>query len=234
MAGDRVRSGECKDIVAADVERATPRLIERAGRTGRRRFLEFFVVPIRNRNTREAYARATRRFLDWCEDRGARTLDEISPAMCAAYIEFLCGTMAAPSVKQHLAAINVLFDWLVVGQVLGQNPAASVKGPTHVVKRGKTPVLSVDETRSLFAAIDVSTAVGLRDRALIATMIYSHARVSAVLGMHIEDHYADGKHWWIRPNPILSMAMSVPTWVASSATPSCATAEGRRSPAMTR
>ena len=101
-------------------------------------------------------------------------------------------------------------------------------------KAGKTPVLTPDQAKLFLDSIETETIVGLRDRALIATMIYSHARVSAVLGMHIEDHYADGKHWWIRPNPILSMAMSVPTWVASSATPSCATAEGRRSPAMTR
>jgi integrase/recombinase XerD len=59
----------------------------------------------------------------------------------AAYIEVLTRRYRAPTVKQHLAAIRMLFDWLIVGQVVGQNPAAAVRGPKHVVKKGKTPVL---------------------------------------------------------------------------------------------
>ena len=78
-----------------------------------------------------------------------------------------------PTVKQHLAAIRMLFDWLVVGQVVAINPAHSVRGPKHVVKRGKTPVLTADQARQLLDSIDVSTVVGLRDRALIALMTYS-------------------------------------------------------------
>ena len=54
-----------------------------------------------------------------------------------------------PTVKQHLAAMRMLFDWLVVRQVLEMNPAAAVRGPKHVVKRGKTPVLEADEARQL-------------------------------------------------------------------------------------
>jgi integrase/recombinase XerD len=86
----------------------------------------------------------------------------------------------APTVKQHLAAIRMLFDWLIVGQVVGQNPAA-VRGPKHVVKKGKTPVRDGDEARQLLASIDISTVGGLRDRALIALLIYSFARISAAM-----------------------------------------------------
>jgi len=56
---------------------------------------------------------------------------------------------SAPTVKQHLAAIRMLLDWLVTGQVIPHNPASAVRGPRHVVRRGKTPVLSVEETRQL-------------------------------------------------------------------------------------
>ena len=79
--------------------------------------------------------------------------------------------MTAPSIKLQLAAVRVLFDWLVVGQVIPLNPAASVRGPRHSVKKGKTPVLAADEARTLIDAIDTSTITGLRDRALIGLMV---------------------------------------------------------------
>src|SRR5258708_32530250 len=106
--------------------------------------------------------------------------------------------MAKPTVKQHLAAIRMLFDWLVVGQVLATNPAHAVRGPKHVVKRGKTPVLTADQVRALIDSIDVSTVVGLRDRALIGVMTFALARVGAVVAMRVEDYYPQGKRWWVR------------------------------------
>src|SRR3954466_11899929 len=96
------------------------------------------------------------------------------------------------------SSIRMLFDWLVVGQVLAMNPAASVRGPKHVVKRGKTPVLDADQARTLLDSIDVGTLAGLRDRALIGVMVYSFARVGAVVAMNLEDYYQNGKRWWLR------------------------------------
>ena len=93
----------------------------------------------------------------------------------------------------------MLFDWLVVGQIVPVNPASPVRGPKHVVKKGKMPVLSADETRALLDAIDVSTTVGLRDRALIALMTYTFARVGAAAGrMRVEDVYVQGRRTWVR------------------------------------
>jgi site-specific recombinase XerC len=103
-----------------------------------------------------------------------------------------------PTVKQHLAAIRVLRNWLVVWQILPPNPAAAVRGPKHVVTTGSTPVLSAAETRTLLDAIDLGSIVGLRDRALIGVMVYSFARVSAVVGMAHPDYFPQGKRWWIR------------------------------------
>ena len=104
----------------------------------------------------------------------------------------------APTIKQHLAAIRRLCDWLVTGQVIPTNPATSVRGPTHVGRTGKTPVLQPAEARQLLDTIDTSTVRGLRDRALLAVMVYSFARVSAVVGMRVEDYYQQGKRWWLR------------------------------------
>ena len=103
----------------------------------------------------------------------------------AAYIRALGRDFEKPTVKQHLAAIRMMFDWLVVGQVVAINPAHSVRGPKHAVKRGKTPVLTPDEARKLLDSIDVTTLVGLRDRALIGMMAYSFARVSAAVSMRV-------------------------------------------------
>ncbi len=118
-----------------------PSLFANAGGDAVRRFIEFFTANIRNPNTRAAYAFAVVRFADWCEVRGI-ALAQLTPVIVAAYIEELGQRLDKPSVKQHLAALRMLFDYLVTGQVLPANPAYAVRGPKHVVKTGRTPVLT--------------------------------------------------------------------------------------------
>ena len=172
-----------------------PAVIAGAGESASRRFVEFFTANIRNRNTRMAYMRALGPFFSWCEARRL-SLRDIQPVHVAAYVEQHLGSK--PTVKQHLAAIRMLFDWLVTGQVVPMNPASSVRGPKYVAKKGKTPVLTAEQARQLLDSIDTESIVGLRDRALIGVMVYSFARVSAVIGMKVEDYYQNGKRWWIR------------------------------------
>ena len=176
---------------------ALPRLITNAGERATKRFVEFFTANIRNKNTRLAYANAVGRFADWCEKRKF-DLESIEPVVVAAYVEELCIVYESPSVKMHLAAIRMLMDWLVIGQVIPMNPASSVRGPKHVVKKGKTPVLSAAEARELLDSIDTSEIAGVRDRALIGLMVYSFARVSAAVGMRVEDYAQRGKRCWLR------------------------------------
>ena len=139
-----------------------------------------------------------RRFLRWCERMGLHELVSVEPVHVAGYIDQLGTVRSAPTVNQHLAAIRMLFDWLVVGQVVPSNPASVVRGPSHVVKRGKTPVLSPEEAHELFASIPTDTVIGLRDRAFLGVVIYSFARVSAALGMRVEDYFPQTKRWWLR------------------------------------
>ena len=134
-------------------------------------------------------------FLAWCEARGL-ALEAVSPLHVAAYIRTHPGS--APTVKQHLAAIRMLGDWLVVSQVLPVNPAAAVRGPKHVVTKGATPVLSPAEARRLLDAIDTGTLAGLRDRALVSVMLYCFARVSAVIGMRRHDYFRQESRGWLR------------------------------------
>ena len=91
-----------------------------------------------------------------------------------------------------------MFDWLVVGQIVPFNPASSVRGPKHVVKTGKTPVLTAGEARGLLDRINTDTLVGLRDRALIGLMVYSFARVTAAVAMRVADYYTQGKRSFFR------------------------------------
>ncbi|MGD9714075.1 MAG: tyrosine-type recombinase/integrase, partial [Thermomicrobiales bacterium] len=161
-----------------------PLLIADAGERAAWRYIDFFTANIRNPNTRRAYARACSQFLAWCEERRL-TLTTIRPFDVSTYIESRQQTHSAPDVKQRLAAIRILFDWLITGQVIPTNPAAAVRGPKYVVKTGKTPVLDGKEWHKLVDAIPTTTVRDLRDRALIATLTYSFARIGAALKMKI-------------------------------------------------
>ena len=193
------------DLVAAQARApappcgaAVPTVVMAEGEAAARRYLEFFAGTIRNAHTRRAYARAVSGFMAWCAEGGVRSITDVEPLHVATWIELQTRERAAPSVKQQLAAIRHLFDWLVTGQVIPTNPAASVRGPSHVVRQGKTPVLEPEEARALLDAIDVTTHAGLRDRALIALMVFSFARIGAALAMKVEDVFTQNRRLWVR------------------------------------
>jgi site-specific recombinase XerD len=163
-----------------------------------RRVLEFFTAQVNNDHTRKAYLNATRRFGAWCEDNGLHELATVQPVHIAAFVKELQGKFTPPTVKQHLAALRMLFDWLVTGHVMETNPAHAVRGPKYVVKKGKTPVLNADEARALLDAIPTDTLTGLRDRAIIGVMVYTFARVNAVIRMQVKDYFAQGRRGWVR------------------------------------
>jgi integrase/recombinase XerD len=184
-------------LVKASPEHALPQLITGAGKRATWRFLEFFTVNIRNRNTRGTYVLAAGAFLRWCEDKGIRRIDDVQPVHVAGYIEELGQVRKAPTVKQHLACLRMLFDW---GQVVPSNPAHAVRGPRHSVTKGATTVMSSGDASAFLKGIDTSHVVGLRDRAFIGVMVYAFARVSAVVGLKVEDYFPMRKRWWLRLN----------------------------------
>ena len=175
-----------------------PALVAASGPRASYRFLEFFTANIRNPHTRRAYARAAVEFFDWLAAKGVTQLTEIESLHVAAYIEELQRARSAPTAKLRLAALKHLFDWMVTGQIMPTNPAAAVRGPRHIVRRGKTPVLDPAEARQLLDAIDTATVIGLRDRALIGLMVYSFARIGAAINMRVEDAYTQNRRLWVR------------------------------------
>ena len=175
-----------------------PATIAREGERVAVRYVEFFTASIRNANTRAAYVRAASGFFAWC-DRHGLTLLAIGPVHVAAWIEELKRAgRSAPTIKQQLAGVRMLFDWLVVGQVVPHNPASAVRGPKHSIAKGKTHMPSREEAKALIATIDTSSLGGLRDRALIGTLLYTFARIGATTAMRVSDYYPVGKRWWLR------------------------------------
>jgi site-specific recombinase XerD len=172
-------------------------------------FIDFFTAAIRNRNTRRAYFKAAARFSEWCRAHGL-DLASLQTFHVSIYVEEFSQDHSAPTVKQHLAALRMLFDRLVVQQVMPANPAHPVRGPKHSVKKGKTPILNTDETRELLDAIETDTVMGLRDRALIALMVYTFARVGAAVKMRVEDYFVQGRKGWVRLHEKGSKQTSLP------------------------
>jgi site-specific recombinase XerC len=190
-----VTAAPVNQLVPITADRA-PALVAAAGARASYRFFEFFTAQIRNPNTRRAYARAAVEFFDWLAARGLTRLAAIESVHVAAYIERLQKARSAPTVKLRLAALRHLFDWMVIGQIMPVNPASAVRGPRHIVRRGKTPVLDPAEARQLIDAINISSVIGLRDRALIGLMVYSFARIDAAIGMRVEDVYQQNRRLW--------------------------------------
>ena len=176
-----------------------PQIIRRAGRQAERRTLEFFETGIRNRNTRQAYAQAVMRFMNWCEDRNLELAD-ISTFTVSAYVSEMSREYSARSVHQHLGAIRRLFDHLVAGNVVSLNPASPVRGPQDdgAETKRKATTVRPQEIRRLLDSIDTDDCSGLRDRALITTIAYGFARVSAAVTMDVKDYFERDCRGWLR------------------------------------
>lgn len=197
----------------ANLATMLPTAIEAAGPRAVRRWVEFFTANLANHNTRIAYAKATGDLFDWLEDHdGVVDVVHVTSLHLATYREWLMAMPASrrtrqrvkersrtvATVKQRLSAIRSLFAFLKEGGVIDEDPAAGVRAPKESVRTGKTPVLSSDDTARLLCAIDTSDLVGLRDRALIALMTFTFARISAALAMKVGDVFFKGNRRWVR------------------------------------
>ncbi len=176
-----------------------PNLISAAGEEAAHHFLNFFIASIRNPHTRRAYVRHVRTFMAWCEARGIADVRGITTPHVSAYVELMSRSqLEAASVKQSLSALRMLFDWLVVHQVVPSNPAAVVRGPRLSVTEGATPALEAADVARILDGIPTDTLVGLRDRALIGLMAYTFARVGAAVAMNVGDFFAQGTGYLVR------------------------------------
>lgn len=176
-------------LATASAPAELPTLVEKAGGAARFVWEEFFFAEHHNPHTQAAYMRAVKGFLAWAEAR-ALDLTQISPGMIGQYLTQLGGSAAKRNL--HLAALRGFFDRLVSRHVVILNPAASVRGIKEHVIEGKTPEITVSQARALLASIDTGHVVGLRDRAILATLAYTACRAGAVARLRLQDFQHDG------------------------------------------
>ncbi len=182
-------------VVASNGVNALPSLVEQGGNAARFAWDEFFYAEHHNPHTQKAYMAAVKKFLAWCEGQGLELLT-ITPGLVGQYLVGLGGSAAKRNL--HLAALRGFFDRLVQRHVVILNPAASVRGVKDTVMEGKTPEITIDQARTLLASIDTSHLLGLRDRAVLATLAYTACRGGAVAKLRLQDFQSDGSQYVLR------------------------------------
>ena len=201
--------GQTEDLPAAQLRESLPAIVEAAG--GNARFAyEEFLAGIDSPNTLRAYKHALHRFMEHVDKLGLG-FQQVTPKLVSAYLRELKAEVrvkrgepvrfeeaSKPMKKLHLAALRHFFDKAVERHAVMLNPALSVRGPKHSVREGKTKGLGVKQARQLLESIDVSTAVGLRDRAVIASLIYTAARRGALAKMKRGDFHTDGRQHYFQ------------------------------------
>ena len=156
---------------------------------------EFFKASINNEHTRRAYGRIVDRFLVWCDERGL-ALHNVTPGLAGEYMASIEGS--APTKNQALAALRRFYDALVQRHAAPLNSFATVRGVKHSVTEGKTAEISIEQARKLFRSIDVSSPMGLRDRAILGVLAYTGARVGAVAKLRLSDYRDTGEQRTLR------------------------------------
>lgn len=172
-----------------------PFLIANAGHAAQFAWEEFFYGALRNSHTRRAYGHATKQFLAWCERRGLQ-LHQVSPRDVGQYFDSVA--LSPVTQKLHLSAIRRLFDFLVNRHAVVLNPAATVRTERHQVIEGKTPEIPIEQARRLLASIGTQHVVGLRDRAIVAMLIYTAARIGAVAKLQRQHFFDAGDQHCLR------------------------------------
>jgi site-specific recombinase XerD len=186
-------------IVIGPAKGSLPAIVADSGTKERDRIEHFLRAAIDNDNTRRAYGRSLGSFFAYLEDGGRARIQDIGPLDVRDYLEAAkANGLSTATLKQHMAAIRMLFDHLVTGGVLEHNPALSVKAPRQKLGKGKTPMLTAEEAGELLRSIETGDVVGLRDRALIGVMVFTFARVSAACGLNVADIFHQQRRLWVR------------------------------------
>lgn len=178
-------------LTETDLEAAFPAVLARAGKAACFAADEFFSARISNPHTRRAYAHQVGRFLVWC-DREGLELRQVTPGLAGRFLEEL--PYRAPTKNQALAALRHFFDVLVARHAVLLNPFHSVRGVRHPFGEGRTPEARVKQARRLLASIKTEDVYGLRDRAVLGTLIYTGARVGAISRLRMQDLRNHGNH----------------------------------------
>jgi integrase/recombinase XerD len=186
-------SGNLPTTVSEDL----PEIIRRAGANAVFAAQEFFSGTIRNEHTQRAYRHAVTRFLKWAEKHGGGELTQIAPWHVGQYFAELAKTTSIATRNQHLSALRHFFDGLVTRHAIALNPALSVRGERYSVMEGKTPEIPKLDARKLLDSMNTSHVIGLRDRAILAVLVYTSSRAGAAAKLRRGDFYHAGGQWML-------------------------------------
>ena len=186
-------SGNLPSTVTDDL----PDIIHRAGANAVFAAQEFFFGTIRNEHTQRAYLHAVKLFLKWAEKHGGGELTQIAPWHVGQYFQGLAKTTSIATRNQHLSALRHFFDGMVMRHAIVLNPALSVRGERYTAIEGKTPEISIQQARDLLASLDTTHVVGLRDRAILAILVYTSSRAGAVAKLKRGNFYHAGQQWML-------------------------------------
>jgi integrase/recombinase XerD len=184
-------SGNLPSVVVDEL----PDIIHRAGPNAVFAAKEFFSGMIRNKHTRRAYLHAVTLFLEWAAKHGGGELGQIAPWHVGQYVEEMTAATGIATRNLHLSALRHFFDNLVNRHAIMLNPARSVRGERLSVLEGRTPEIPIEQARKLLAAIDITNIIGLRDRAILAMLIYTGSRRGAIAKLKRGDFYHAGEQW---------------------------------------
>src|SRR5580704_16274494 len=186
-------SGNLPSAISDDL----PEIIRRAGCNAVFAAKEFFFGTIRNEHTQRAYRHAVKRFLKWAEKHGGGELTQIAPWHVGQYFGELAKTTSIATRNQHLSALRHFFDGMVTRHAIVLNPALSVRGERYTAVEGKTPEISIEQARALLSSLDTSHVIGLRDRAILAILVYTSSRAGAVAKLKCGNLYNAGNQWML-------------------------------------
>lgn len=188
------------ELAQANVSSTIPEIVVQSGTAAANSYVDFLLAEYPNENTRRAYKRQLDRFLGWCgtydwDPAAARVLAGITPRMCAAFRDRVRGS--ASDKKQRLAALRKFFDLLVERHICLINPARSTRNPKEQLEEGKTTEIPAKEVERLIEAVDATTLIGLRDRAVIAAWAATGVRVGAVSKLRIRNFFYHDGQWFL-------------------------------------
>ena len=186
-------SGNLPSLLAAEL----PAIIHRAGSNAVFAAQEFFAGMIRNPHTRRAYRKAVTEFLKWAEKHGGGDLGQIAPWHVGQYFADMAADTSIATRNMRLSALRHFFDNLVNRHAIAINPARTVRGEKFNVMEGRTPEIPIADVRKLLASVDTSHIVGLRDRAILAALVYTTSRRGAVAKLRLGDYYYAGAQWML-------------------------------------
>src|SRR6202045_3174452 len=158
-------------------------------------FLELLGARVRNPNTRSAYRVAWRSFLAFCSARQLE-LGKVKAYHVGSWLDQHPGSRSTQ--RQHLAAVRLLFDSLMMRGVVEYNPAARARPPRLVRESSQTPVFEEAEIVAFLDSISPNSLKDIRDKAIFCVLLYSWCRVSALVNLSVADYYERGGTRWLR------------------------------------